>query len=98
MCQSRKTNCCTSGTGNHWFLSPCSGQLVLYFYHFEVCDLFSISRIFNIVIRASVDNSNFGIIITEGISLFKIEVSSLSVYLLKWQKQCESSVSKAMIL
>ena len=35
-----------------------------------MCDLFSISRIFNIVIRASVDNSNFVVIITEEITLF----------------------------
>ena len=41
-------------------------------FYFDVCDLFSISRIFNIVIRASVDNSNFVFIITdsEGITLF----------------------------
>ena len=33
-------------------------------------DLFIISRIFNIVIRASVNNSHFVFIITEGITLF----------------------------
>ena len=45
-----------------------------------MCDLFRISRIFNIVIRALVDNSNFVFIITEGITLFQIKVSSSSSY------------------
>ena len=54
-----------------------------------MCDLFSISRIFNIVIRASVDNSNFVFIITEGIALFLNKIIFLIIIFL--QTKCRTS-------
>ena len=52
------------------FLQKCIEQLRKDFTEFRYVDAALYSRIFNIVIRASVDNSNFVFIITEGITLF----------------------------